>query len=166
MPAVGKPQSGGSAPHFVSRNRKALHDYEVLQRVEAGIALCGTEVKVVRAGHAGLTGAYASVDKNTGEIWLCGVNIPPYGYGNIFNHESLRARKLLLHRREILKLRAHEERKGCTLVPLSLYLKGGRVKCELGVCRGKSDVDKRETIKRRESDRDARRAMAEHARRG
>ena len=78
----------------------------------------------------------------------------------------MRARKLLLHRREILRLRAHEERKGCTLVPLSLYLKRGRVKCELGVCRGKTDIDKRETIKRRENDRDARRAMAEHSRRG
>ena len=151
---------GGGGLVFVARNRKALHDYEVLQRVEAGVALCGTEVKVVRAGHASLSGAYASVDKNTGEVWLSGVNIPPYGFGNLFNHDSLRARKLLLHRKEILKLRAHEERKGCTLVPLALYLKRGIVKCELGVCRGKTDVDKRETIKRRELDRDARRLMA------
>ena len=164
--AGGESKAAGGGGRVVSRNRKALHDFEVLQRIEAGVALCGTEVKVVRAGHAGLSGAYASVDKNTGEIWLCGVNIPPYGFGNIFNHDSLRARKLLLHRREILRLRAHEERKGCTLVPLSLYLKRGRVKCELGVCRGKTDIDKRETIKRRENDRDARRAMAEHSRRG
>ena len=166
MAGAGKsPSAADGGSGVVSRNRKALHDYEVLQRLEAGVALCGTEVKVVRAGHAGLSGAYASVDKNTGEIWLCGVNIPPYGFGNIFNHDSLRARKLLLHRRELLKLRAHEERKGCTIVPLSLYLKRGRVKCELGVCRGKNVVDKRETIKRRELDRDARRAMASAVRR-
>ena len=158
-----EPAAGGIS--VVARNRKALHDYTVLERLEAGLALVGTEVKVVRAGHAGLQGAYAQVDKNTGEAWLCGVNIPPYGFGNIFNHDSLRARKLLLHRRELLKLRAHEERKGCTIVPLSLYLKRGRVKCELGVCRGKDTVDKRETIKRRELDREARRAAQSAVRR-
>ena len=158
-----EPAAGGIS--VVARNRKALHDYTVLERLEAGLALVGTEVKVVRAGHAGLQGAYAQIDKNTGEAWLCGVNIPPYGFGNIFNHDSLRARKLLLHRRELLKLRAHEERKGCTVVPLALYLKRGRVKCELGVCRGKDTVDKRETIKRRELDREARRAVANAVRR-
>ena len=160
-----KEPAAGPVSGTVARNRKALHDFEVLERLEAGLALQGTEVKVVRAGHAGLQGAYAQIDKNTGEAWLCGVNIPPYGFGNIFNHDSLRARKLLLHRRELLRLRAHEERKGCTIVPLSLYLKRGRVKCELGVCRGKNVVDKRETIKRRELDRDARRAMANAVRR-
>jgi len=158
-----EPAAGGIS--VVARNRKALHDYMVLERLEAGLALVGTEVKVVRAGHAGLQGAYAQIDKNTGEAWLCGVNIPPYGFGNLFNHDSLRARKLLLHRRELLRLRAHEERKGNTIVPLSLYLKRGRVMCELGVCRGKDVVDKRETIKRRELDRDARRAMANAVRR-
>ena len=158
-----EPAAGGIS--VVARNRKALHDYEVLERIEAGLALVGTEVKVVRAGHAGLQGAYAQVDRNTGEAWLCGVNIPPYGFGNLFNHDSLRARKLLLHRRELLRLRAHEERKGCTIVPLSLYLRRGRVKCELGVCRGKDTVDKRETIKRRELDREARRAAQSAVRR-
>ena len=133
-----EPAAGGIS--VVARNRKALHDYAVLERLEAGLALVGTEVKVVRAGHAGLQGAYAQIDRNTGEAWLCGVNIPPYGFGNLFNHDSLRARKLLLHRRELLRLRAHEERKGNTIVPLSLYLKRGRVKCELGVCRGKIDL--------------------------
>ena len=160
-----KEPAAGPVSGTVARNRKALHDFEVLERLEAGLALQGTEVKVVRAGHAGLQGAYAQIDKNTGEAWLCGVNIPPYGFGNIFNHDSLRARKLLLHRRELLKLRAHEERKGCTVVPLALYLKRGRVKCELGVCRGKDTVDKRETIKRRELDREARRAVANAVRR-
>ena len=162
MPAK-SPRPAGGEITFLARNRKALHDFEVLERLEAGVALRGTEVKVVRAGHAGLSGAYASVDRTTNEVWLWGVNIPPYGFGNIFNHDSLRNRKLLLHKREILKLRAHEERKGNTIVPLALYLKRGRVKCELGVCRGKTAADKRETIKRRESDRDARRAIAEHA---
>ena len=160
-----KQPAAGPVSGTVARNRKALHDFEVLERLEAGLALQGTEVKVVRAGHASLQGAYAQIDKNTGEAWLCGVNIPPYGFGNIFNHDSLRARKLLLHRRELLKLRAHEERKGCTIVPLSLYLKRGRVKCELGVCRGKDVVDKRETIKRRELDRETRRAAANAVRR-
>ena len=160
-----KQPAAGPVSGTVARNRKALHDFEVLERLEAGLALVGTEVKVVRAGHASLQGAYAQIDKNTGEAWLCGVNIPPYGFGNLFNHDALRARKLLLHRRELLKLRAHEERKGNTIVPLSLYLKRGRVKCELGVCRGKNEIDKRETIKRRELDRDARRAMANALRR-
>ena len=160
-----KSPAAGPVSGTVARNRKALHDFEVLERLEAGLALQGTEVKVVRAGQAGLQGAWAQIDKNTGEAWLCGVNIPPYGFGNLFNHDSLRARKLLLHRRELLKLRGHVERKGSTLVPLSLYLKRGRVKCELGVCRGKDAVDKRETIKRRELDREARRAVANAVRR-
>ena len=159
----GEKNGAAAGRKFLAQNRKAFHDYEVLERLEAGIALCGTEVKVVRAGHASIANAWAQIDKNTGEAWLCGVNIPPYGFGNIFNHESSRQRKLLLHRKEILRLRAHEERKGCTLVPLSLYLSRGRVKCELAVCRGKDAIDKRETIKRRESDRDARRAVAERA---
>lgn len=159
----GEKNGAAAGRKFLAQNRKAFHDYEVLERLEAGIALCGTEVKVVRAGHASIANAWAQIDKNTGEAWLCGVNIPPYGFGNIFNHESSRQRKLLLHRKEILRLRAHEERKGCTLVPLSLYLSRGRVKCELAVCRGKDAMDKRETIKRRESDRDARRAVAERA---
>lgn len=158
-----KPTGATEQRKFLARNRKALHDYEVLERLEAGLALCGTEVKVVRAGHASIANAWAQIDKNTGEAWLCGVNIPPYGFGNIFNHEASRSRKLLLHRKEILRLREHEERKGCAVVPLSLYLSRGRVKCELAVCRGKTAVDKRETIKRRESDRDARRAVAERA---
>lgn len=154
-----KPTSNRDAIQVVARNRKALHDYEVLQHLEAGLALRGTEVKVVREGHAGLIGAYADVDKHTNEAWLHGVNIPPYGFGNIFNHDTHRSRKLLLHRREILKLREHVERKGNTLIPLALYLKKGRVKCELGVCRGKAEYDKRETLRRKESDRETRRAV-------
>ncbi|MBQ7667244.1 MAG: SsrA-binding protein SmpB [Kiritimatiellae bacterium] len=163
MPSGQQSGNGGQRKHL-AQNRKALHDYEVLERIEAGIALCGTEVKVVRAGHASIVNAWAQIDKNTGEAWLCEVNIPPYGFGNIFNHEASRRRKLLLHRKEILRLRAWEERKGCTLIPLSLYLARGRVKCELAVCRGKDAADKREAMKRRESAIDARRAIADHAR--
>lgn len=139
-------------------NRKALHDYFVLEKHEAGIELVGTEVKVLRNGEGSLKGAYARVEK--GELWLHQVTIPPYAYGNRFNHSSLRSRRLLMHRREILRLQAKQEQKGLTLVPLRLYLTPrGRVKVEIGVCRGKNVVDKRETVKRREADIEAKRAI-------
>lgn len=149
---------------FLARNRKALHDFEVLEKIEAGLQLVGTEVKVVRDGKAGLAGAFAHIDKRTNEAFLDNVTIPPYDFGNRFNHDSRRTRKLLLHRREILKLRAFVEQKGHTLVPLSLYMVHGRVKVEIGVCKGKAAHDKRETLLRRESDRDAERAIARHYR--
>ena len=149
---------------MLTRNRKALHDYTVLEKIEAGLQLVGTEVKVVRMGQASLNGAFAHVDKRTNEIFLDNVTIPPYTFGNRFNHESLRSRKLLLHKKQILKLREFVEQKGHTLVPLSLYMIKGRVKVELGVCKGKAEVDKRETLRRRESDRDAERAISQHYR--
>ena len=149
---------------FLARNRKALHDFEVLEKLEAGIQLVGTEVKVVRDGKAGLAGAFAHIDKRTNEVFLDNVTIPPYDFGNRFNHDARRTRKLLMHRREILKLRAFVEQKGHTLVPLSLYMVHGRVKVEIGVCKGKAAHDKRETLLRRESDRDAERAIARHYR--
>jgi len=149
---------------FLARNRKALHDFEVLEKLEAGIQLVGTEVKVVRDGKAGLAGAFAHIDKRTNEAFLDNVTIPPYDFGNRFNHDARRTRKLLMHRREILKLRAFVEQKGHTLVPLSLYMVHGRVKVEIGVCKGKAAHDKRETLLRRESDRDAERAIARHYR--
>lgn len=140
-------------------NRRATHDYFVLERFEAGIELVGTEVKVVRNREAGLTGSYASVEK--GQLYLNQVRIPPYAFGNRFNHEALRTRRLLMHKREILKLQAYAEQKGMALIPLRLYLTPkGRVKVEIGICRGKAQVDKRETIKRREADREARRAIS------
>ncbi len=154
-PATPRTRKSGT----IADNRKAFHDYVVLEKYEAGIELVGTEVKVLRHGEGGLKGAYARVEK--GELWLHQVTIPPYAFGNRFNHSSLRSRRLLMHRREILKLQAKQEQKGLTLVPLRLYLTPrGRVKVELGVCRGKNVVDKRETIKRREADIDARRAMS------
>ena len=162
--------AGGDAPssksgrQFLARNRKALHDFEVLERIEAGIQLVGTEVKVVRNGEAGLAGAIAHIDKRTNEAILDNVTIPPYDFGNRFNHDSRRVRKLLLHRREIAKLRAFVEQKGHTLVPLSLYLQHGKVKVEIGVCKGKAAHDKRETLLRREAERDAERDVARHYR--
>lgn len=159
-----KTSPGTTARLVLTKNRKALHDYTVLEKIEAGIELLGTEVKVVRMGHTSLNGAYAQVDKRTNEIFLHNVTIPPYDFGNRFNHDSLRTRRLLLHRREILRLKAHVEQKGNTLVPLSIYLTRGRVKIELGVCKGKAQADKRETIRRREADIDAKRAVAHHYR--
>ncbi len=144
-------------------NRKALRDYFVMEKIEAGIELVGTEVKVVRNGEAGLTGAYAKVDN--GQLMLHQVTIPPYAFGNRFNHDSLRSRRLLVHKREILRLQALQEQKGLALVPLRLYLTPkGLVKVELAVCRGKAQEDKRETIRRREADRETQRDMAHHGR--
>jgi SsrA-binding protein len=142
-------------------NRKAAHDYTVVEKLETGIALVGTEVKVARNGEAGLAGAYAKVEN--GELFLYQSSIPPYAFGNRFNHDALRPRRLLARRREIARLRALTEQKGMTLVPLRLYLTArGLVKLELGVCRGKDREDRRETLRRREADREAARAIARH----
>lgn len=149
---------------MLTRNRKAFHEYTVLEKIEAGIVLLGTEVKALRMGHAGISGAFAHVDKRTNEVFLNNLTIPPYDFGNRFNHEALRSRKLLLHKREILKLRAFTEQKGYTLVPLSLYMVRGRVKVEIGICKGKAQADKRETLRRRDAERDAQRAIARHYR--
>lgn len=144
-------------------NRRASHDYFVLEKYEAGIELVGTEVKVVRNGEAGLSGSYASV-KN-GQLYLNQVRIPPYAFGNRFNHDALRTRRLLMHKREIRKLQALSEQKGLSLIPLRIYLTPkGLVKVEIAVCRGKDQEDKRETIKSRDADREARRAVATHYR--
>ena len=141
-------------------NRKALHDYAVLEKYEAGLALVGTEVKVVRNGEASLTGAYAKAAD--GQIFLHQLTIPLYTFGNRFNHESLRTRRVLMHKGQIRKLQALQEQKGLSLVPLRLYLTPkGVIKVELGVCRGKTQQDRRETVRRREADLDARRAMTQ-----
>lgn len=139
-------------------NRKATHDYAVLEKHEAGIELVGTEVKVLRNGEGGLLGAWCKID-DANQLWLMQVRIPPYAFGNRFNHEALRTRRLLMHRAEILRLRAKVEQKGLALVPLRLYLSPrGKVKVELALCQGKNQYDRRETIKRREADRAAQRA--------
>ena len=144
----------------VARNPKATHDYHVLETWETGIVLTGTEVKSLRNGKASIKEAYARV-KN-GEVFLEGMNITPYEQGNRYNHDPVRARKLLLHRREIEKMIGAVERKGMTLIPLSIYFNGrGRAKVELALAKGKQAHDKRQTIKDRDWQRDKARLMRE-----
>lgn len=137
---------------MLTENRKARHDYTVLETLECGIELFGTEVKVVRHGEASLAGSYGAV--LGGELWLVGMNIPVYAFGNRFNHNPKRNRKLLVHAKEVLEMKMKTEAKGLTLIPLKLYLKRGKVKVELGVCRGKALHDKRDTLKKKAVDRD------------
>ena len=147
----------------IASNRKAFHDYFVLERFEAGIELFGTEVKSIRAGQVNLKDSYCTIRE--GELFVRGMHVSPYEKGNIFNRDPVRIRRLLMHKREIRKLQALSEQKGLSLIPLRLYLSPkGLVKVELGVCRGKAQEDKRETIKRREADLEARRAVAKHYR--
>lgn len=140
----------------LAENRKARHDYTVLETIECGIVLKGTEVKSVRRGGVSLAGSYAAVLK--GELWLVGADISAYEFGNRFNHSPKRDRKLLVHAKDVLVLRQKTEAKGLTLVPLSLYLKRGRVKVLLGVCRGKLLHDKRRALKDKDLRRDLERA--------
>lgn len=145
---------------LIASNRKASHDYHVLERIEAGVCLVGTEVKSVRAGGVSLAGSYARVDGT--RVTLQHVTIQPYEFGNRNNHEPDRPRQLLLNKREIDKLRAATEQKGATLVPLRLYMRNGRVKVELGLCRGKNQGDKRETLRRKTVQRETDREIARH----
>jgi SsrA-binding protein len=142
----------------VARNPKATHDYHILESWETGIVLTGTEVKSLRNGKASIKEAYARV--RNGEVFLEGMNITPYEQGNRYNHDPVRSRKLLLHRREIEKLIGAVEQKGLTLVPLELYFKDGRAKVALALGRGKKLHDKRETLKRRVSEREAARDVS------
>ena len=135
-----------------AENRKARHDYTVLDSLECGIVLSGTEVKSVRRGGVSLAGSYAAVLKN--ELWLVGADISAYEFGNRFNHNPKRDRKLLVHAKEIRELRMKSEAKGLTLVPLKLFLKHGRIKVDLGVCRGKALHDKRDALKNKAMRRD------------
>ena len=143
----------------IAVNRKALHDYEILDKVEAGLALTGTEIKSIRAGKVDLRDAYARVQD--GELWLHGAHIAAYDAGSYMNHEPRRARKLLVHRGEISDLGAQTAEKGLTLTALRLYLKNHRAKVELGVARGKRQYDKRRAIIDRERERAARQAVKE-----
>jgi len=152
-----------SGPSNIASNRKALHEYHVLERFEAGIELLGTEVKSLREGQVSLVGAFAQIVGR--ELVLQGMTIQPYEFGNRFNHASDRPRRLLLHRREILRLKAESEQKGHALIPLRLYFKGRKVKVELGSCQGKKLADKRETLKRKTADREAGRAVVAASRR-
>ena len=141
----------------VAENRKAFHDYHLLETFEAGLALLGTEVKAIREGRVNLRDSFARVED--GEVFLYNVNISPYSHRGYADHEPLRRRKLLLHRDEIRKLIGKTVEKGLTLVPVRLYFKNGRVKIAVSLAKGKKDYDKRETIKRREADRESRAAM-------
>lgn len=138
-------------------NRKAFHDYFILDRYEAGIELFGTEVKSIRAGTLNLKDAYCTV-KN-GELFVRGMHISPYEKGNIFNRDPDRVRRLLMHKKEILKLNARVMQEGVALVPLSVYFKDSRVKVEVGLCKGKKLYDKRESDAKRQADRDIDRQM-------
>lgn len=138
-------------------NRAASHNYFLTDRVEAGVALRGTEVKSIREGKANLKDAYGLL--KDGECYLLNAHIGPFSHGNTMNHESLRTRKLLLHKGELRKLESLTRQKGYTLIPTRLYFRQGRVKCELAVAKGKQDWDKRETERRKEADREARAAI-------
>jgi SsrA-binding protein len=141
----------------VAENRKAYHDYHLLETFEAGVALLGTEVKAIREGRVNLRDSFARVED--GEVFLYNVNISPYSHRGYSEHEPLRRRKLLLHRDEIRKLIGKTVERGMTLVPVRMYFKNGRVKVAVSLARGKKDYDKRETIKRREADRESRAAI-------
>ena len=135
-----------------AENRKARHDYTVLDTIECGIVLTGTEVKSVRHGEVSLSGSYGAVLK--GELWLVGADIAAYKFGNRFNHEPKSMRKLLVHAKEVRDLQLKTEAKGLTLIPLKVFLKNGRVKVDLGVCRGKQLHDKRDALKKKAMRRD------------
>ena len=145
------------AQRFIAENRKARHDYHVLETMEAGIALLGTEVKAVREGRVNLRDSYARVQD--GEVWLMGLHISPYSHRGYAEHNDTRQRKLLLHRDEIRKLVGRTAEKGLTLVPLNVYFKNGRLKVSLAVAKGKQLHDKRETLRRREIERETRAAL-------
>ncbi len=155
-----KTQTSNVPVKIISVNRQAYHDYFVERTIEAGISLVGTEIKSIRDGKVNLRGSYA-IARN-GELWLENAHIAIYEHGNRYNHEPLRNRKLLLHRREIEQLQAKVATKGLTLIPLKLYLKGGKAKIELGLCRGKKLYDKREAI----TERDVKREMERVIRKG
>ena len=141
----------------IAENRKAHHDYHLLETFEAGVVLLGTEVKAIREGRVNLRDSYARVDD--GEVYLYNVNISPYSHRGYAEHEPLRRRKLLLHRDEIRKLIGKTVERGMTLVPVRMYFKNGRVKVAVSLARGKKEYDKRETIKQRETDRETRAAI-------
>lgn len=146
-----------TATELIARNKRARHDYEILDTWEAGVMLAGTEVKALREGKANLTDAFGVI--KDGEVFLLNLFIGAYGHGNAFNHEPTRTRKLLLHRREIRRLIGAVERQGLTLVPLDLYFKQGRVKARLALVRGKKLHDQREDLKKRDAEREIARAL-------
>lgn len=141
----------------VAQNKKAYHDYFIIETYEAGIELVGTEVKSIRQGKLNLKDAWCSVDD--GELMVNGMHISPYDHGNIFNRDPLRKRRLLMHKKEILKLFGLQKTQGYAIIPLSVYFKNGKAKVQVGLCKGKKLYDKRETAARRSAERDIERGM-------
>ncbi|MDO4882413.1 MAG: SsrA-binding protein SmpB [Oscillospiraceae bacterium] len=146
----------------IAQNKKARHDYFVEESYEAGIELCGTEVKSIRQGRVNLKDSWCSVDK--GELFVNGMHISPFEQGNIFNRDPMRVRKLLMHKKEINRLFGIVKQTGYSLIPLSLYFKGSRVKVQVGLCKGKKLYDKREDMAKRAAKRDMERAIKEQSR--
>ena len=146
----------------ITVNKKAFHDYFVLEKLEAGLVLCGTEVKSIRQGGVNLKDSYCEFQK--GELFVRGMHISPYEKGNIFNKDPMRLKKLLLHKKELLKLFMKVKQDGLTLIPLSLYFKGSNVKVSLGLCKGKKLYDKRESALQRDAKRDIDRAIKDKGR--
>ena len=146
----------------VAQNRKAFHDYFVEERYECGIELFGTEVKSMRLGRVSLKESWAAIRR--GEIYVEGMHISPYEQGNQFNRDPMRPKRLLMHKSEIRKLDGLVARQGYTLIPLEVYLKDGRMKLQLGLCRGKAEHDKRDAVAKRDADREIRRAVRQHNR--
>src|SRR5437762_3717059 len=160
---MGKPKTKDEEGiHVIVRNKRAFHEYEVLDRIECGLKLVGTEVKSLRDGYVTLDDAYAKIEG--GEVWLLDSEIPEYTMGNRLNHKPKRPRKLLLHRREIEKFAGKASQRGFTLVPLRLYFKQGRAKVEVAVAKGKQSHDKRESLKKADAEREMRRALANRRR--
>lgn len=151
-------RSRKSSPGRLVTNRRALHDHIVLEKYEAGIELLGTEVKAIRSGGASLAGSYGRAEG--GEIRLYNFSIPPYMHGNRFNHNPLRPKRLLLHKKEINRLQAETEQRGRTLIPLSVYLRGGLIKVELALCQGKRQVDKRAELRKKTAEKEVQRTLA------
>jgi SsrA-binding protein len=152
-----RPSPEGPGIKVIALNRRARHDYEVVESVEAGLALVGSEVKSLRAGRADLKDSYGIVED--GEAWLVGLHISPYQFAREGGHDPDRTRKLLLHRGEIERIRGRLDQKGLTLIPLRLYFKEGKAKVEVALAKGKAQYDKRETLKRRQAEREMQRAM-------
>jgi SsrA-binding protein len=157
MPRKQKAEAEKPSSKVVATNRRARFDYEIVETIEAGVSLVGSEVKSLRGGRADLKDSYAAADKR--EMWLYGVRISPYEFARDGGHDPERPRKLLLHRAEIDRIASRLAEKGLTLVPVRMYFKEGKVKVELGLARGKAQRDKRETIKQREADREMQRAI-------
>jgi len=155
-------QNNSEKEAALASNKKASHDYHILETIECGLELTGTEVKSCRTRQITLADSYAKIDK--GEAWLLNVHIAPYDHGNRFNHNPKRERRLLLHKREILKLSQRIKENGATLIPLRFYLKKGRVKVMIGLAKGKTHGDKRESLRKKEDDRETRRALSSRAR--